>query len=184
MWVPLRASAKVIRTVFPIMFWLPVRMTVRVVMEQSRPVMVSTWNKQRRTHTLSNGEVIWDVSGNAWEWVKDDNSDSDSDSDADNSDNDNGVYGDNAYMSQVTRTSHTTARSLSGGMTTTARVAKDQFGPTRDHSALNSGHHGGLGYGYLNENGGALSFVGVFGRVGNTQGSFKFLWPTPMREDL
>ena len=111
-----------------------------------------TWNKQRRTHTLSNGEVIWDVSGNAWEWVKDDNRDNDSG----NSDNDNGVYGDNAYMSQVTRTSHTTARSLSGGTTTTARVAKDQFGPSEDYSSLNVGHRGGLGYGHLNENGGAV----------------------------
>ena len=189
-----------------------------------------TWNKQRRTHTLSNGEVIWDMSGNAWEWVKDDNSDSDSDdsdadnsdndgadnsdadnsdndgadnsdadnsdndgadnSDADNSDNDgadnsdadnndadnsdadNGVYGDNAYMSQVTRTSHTTARSLSGGTTTTARVAKDQFGPSGDFSSLNSGHYGGLGYGHLNENGGAVVRGGSW-ESGNDAGVFQ-----------
>lgn len=26
----------------------------------------------KRTHTLTNGEVIWDISGNAWEWVIDD----------------------------------------------------------------------------------------------------------------
>jgi hypothetical protein len=26
---------------------------------------------QRRTHTLSNGEVIWDLSGNSWEWTSD-----------------------------------------------------------------------------------------------------------------
>jgi len=32
----------------------------------------STWNSQRRTHVLSNGEVIWDFAGNIWEWVKDD----------------------------------------------------------------------------------------------------------------
>jgi hypothetical protein len=25
--------------------------------------------EQKRTHTLSNGEVIWDLSGNVWEWV-------------------------------------------------------------------------------------------------------------------
>ena len=106
-------------------------MTTKVVMEQGQTCDGRTWNKQRRTHFFSNGEVIWDVSGNAWEWVKDDNSDSDSDdssdndgadnSDADNSDADNGVYGDNAYMSQVTRTSHTTARSLSGGTITSPR---------------------------------------------------------------
>lgn len=27
------------------------------------------WNSQRRTFVLSNGEVIWDFGGNAWEWV-------------------------------------------------------------------------------------------------------------------
>lgn len=32
----------------------------------------STWGSQRRTHTLSNGNVIWDLAGNAWEWVTND----------------------------------------------------------------------------------------------------------------
>jgi hypothetical protein len=27
------------------------------------------WNVQKRTHTLSSGGVIWDISGNGWEWV-------------------------------------------------------------------------------------------------------------------
>ena len=30
-----------------------------------------TWHNQRRTHTLSNGEIIWDVSGNVQEWLRD-----------------------------------------------------------------------------------------------------------------
>lgn len=29
----------------------------------------TTWNSQRRTNTLSNGNVIWDLGGNAGEWV-------------------------------------------------------------------------------------------------------------------
>ena len=29
----------------------------------------TVWDSQRRTHTLSNGEVIWDLAGNVWEWV-------------------------------------------------------------------------------------------------------------------
>jgi hypothetical protein len=28
--------------------------------------------KQRRTHWLSNGEIVWDLSGNVWEWVYED----------------------------------------------------------------------------------------------------------------
>ncbi|MCB1318984.1 MAG: hypothetical protein KDK34_01960 [Leptospiraceae bacterium] len=27
------------------------------------------WDIQKRTHTLSNGEIIWDFSGNVWEWI-------------------------------------------------------------------------------------------------------------------
>ena len=33
----------------------------------------STWDSQRRTHTLSNGNVIWDFAGNVFEWVTDNN---------------------------------------------------------------------------------------------------------------
>jgi hypothetical protein len=28
-----------------------------------------TWDLQRRTHKLSNGEVIWDLSGNVYNWI-------------------------------------------------------------------------------------------------------------------
>ena len=99
------------------------------------------WHDQKRTHNLSNGEIIWDLSGNAWEWVKDDNSFN---------------YGSNAYISQVTKTSHTLAGRLSGGTTTTARAAKDQFGPSGNYSSLNSGIYGGLGHGWLAHTGGAV----------------------------
>ena len=33
----------------------------------------TVWDSQRRTHTLSNGNVIWDFAGNIWEWVTNDN---------------------------------------------------------------------------------------------------------------
>ena len=91
----------------------------------------STWHKQRRTHILSNGELIWDLSGNVSEWVKDDNDTS---------------YGPSVHISQVTTTSHTTKGSLSGGI---ERMAKDQFGPSGNYTDRNSSYYGGLGYGYL-----------------------------------
>lgn len=31
----------------------------------------TVWHANRRIHTLSNGMVIWDFSGNVWEWVRD-----------------------------------------------------------------------------------------------------------------
>ena len=52
----------------------------------------SSWNSQRRTHTLSNGNKIWDFSGNAYEWVSNITT------------NDFGVYvsyGAAGYMSQM-----------------------------------------------------------------------------------
>ena len=45
-----------------------------------------SWDSQKRTHTLSNGEVIWDMAGNVWEWtsyVIADNSDKPSGSEVD-----------------------------------------------------------------------------------------------------
>jgi hypothetical protein len=33
----------------------------------------SQWNEQRRIHILNNGHIIWDFSGNVWEWVLDNN---------------------------------------------------------------------------------------------------------------
>ena len=32
----------------------------------------TVWDSQRRTHKLSNGNVIWDFAGNVWEWVTND----------------------------------------------------------------------------------------------------------------
>lgn len=32
---------------------------------------LSSWNQQKRTHQLSNGEIIWDFGGNVWEWTSD-----------------------------------------------------------------------------------------------------------------
>ncbi len=33
----------------------------------------TVWDSQRRTHVLSNGNMIWDFSGNVWQWVTNNN---------------------------------------------------------------------------------------------------------------
>ena len=90
----------------------------------------NTWHSQRRTHTLSNGEVVWDIAGNTWEWVKDTNMVN---------------YGSTSRMSKVTYDTHTASGSLSDGTTTTSRTVKDHFGPSGDYGDLNSDPWGGLG---------------------------------------
>ena len=98
------------------------------------------WHLQRRTHTFSNGEVIWDLAGNVWEMLKDDNSTS---------------YGSESNISQITEVSHSTTHALSGGTTTTSRSAKAQFGPFGDYANI-QGLHYGLGYGRINSNQGMV----------------------------
>ena len=115
----------------------------------------TTWDREKRTHTLSGGEVIWDVGGNVAEWVKDENT---------------SIYGARAYLVDVTRTSHRNSFSLSGGITTTSRLAKDQFGPTGDYPSQGSGDNRGLGYAYLHRDLGVVrggsflqfAYAGVF----------------------
>ena len=114
----------------------------------------NTWHSQRRTHTLSNGEVVWDIAGNVYEWVKDTNTVN---------------YGSNLSISQITDATHPTSGSLSGGTTMTERKAKGHFGPSGDYTGLDSNPWGGLGYGWLNGNAGGVArggtndfFAGVF----------------------
>ena len=107
----------------------------------------STWDAQRRTHTLSHGEVIWDLAGNVSEWVKDSSS---------------SAFDADAYISQVTESTHASSVALSGGTTTTARIAKNQFGPVGDYVSLSSGDYGGLGYGLLSGTAGAIYRGGLW----------------------
>ena len=85
---------------------------------------------QKRTHTLSSGEVIWDVAGNVYEWVKVD------------------IVagppheGGNNYISQQPWT--------------TGLNHPEMWGPFGNYTSKNSGAYGGLGYGYLGYSAGAV----------------------------
>ena len=93
----------------------------------------STWNGQRRTHTLSNGEVVWDISGNVWEWVKDNNAVN------------YGLTDTTLAISSITDETYSTSESLSGGTTTTSRTVKGHFGPSGSYTNLSAPPYGGLG---------------------------------------
>ena len=107
----------------------------------------TTWHHQRRTHFLSNGEVIWDLGGNISEWVKEDNW---------------FRRGSNYIsISQITATSHPTKYSIGPVM----RDTKGHFGPGGNYSALNRSPYGGFGLANLNAN------LGAINRGGSLSGS-------------
>ena len=108
----------------------------------------NTWNFFRRTHSLRSGEVLWDISGNVSEWVKDDIDTS-------------YQYEKNMYLAGVTDS-----------------VFKARFGgPQGDYRKsiyhlLHSSHHMGIGIALVNPNKGAMlrsgfwlshSSAGIFG---------------------
>jgi hypothetical protein len=52
------------------------------------------WHTNKRTHTLSNGETIWDMAGNVWQWVQESYMN----------------QGTDAYVSQLNSTAHNLVR--------------------------------------------------------------------------
>ena len=94
-----------------------------------------TWDPKRRTHLLSNTEIIWDMGGNVSEWVKDNNRVDYSEGARSPNDID--------FISQITDLTYPASGSLSGGP---VRTAKEQFGPQGYYfTSLNSDNYGGLG---------------------------------------
>jgi hypothetical protein len=108
---------------------------------------------QKRTHELSNGQVIWDFSGNVEEWVVDDPG---------------GSLGSPSDISQITATSHPGPYNFTGGLASSSRDGKSQIGPVGNYLSLNSGNFGGLG----NLNGPfSLGALTRGGRYNNSTGS-------------
>ncbi len=93
--------------------------------------------EQRRSLDLSNGSEIWDLSGNVWEWVKDDNTTN---------------FGTDNYWSQITDVTNPVPGTV-GGLTGTGKYL---FGPSGSYGALGSTQYGGLGYGWVNYNAGSI----------------------------
>ena len=132
------------------------------------------WHIERRTHTLSNGEVIWDLGGNMEENVRGEHR--------------KDVYGPSAQISQITYSTHpqmvyiggTRPREYSyvdlfpikvifeisrGGP---ARRVKDHFGPTGDYTHLGrKEHYGGLGKAEISNN--WVARIGITQREGEIQ---------------
>jgi formylglycine-generating enzyme required for sulfatase activity len=104
---------------------------------------------QKRTHTLSSGEVIWDVAGNVYEWVKNDI-----------------APGPPYEGNVVTGNNH-----ISQQPWTTGLNRPEMWGPFGNYTAKNSGEYGGLGYGNLGYSAGAVFRGGVWAD-GNVSGVF------------
>lgn len=114
--------------------------------------IVNASTNRRGIFALSNGVWIYDLAGNAKEWLKDDNTTN---------------YGTNSFMNLVTAGSHTTTGVLADGV---ARSAKDQFGP-QGSGYSSSNNSSGLGRGAMNAasgsvirggNSGSTSWGGIF----------------------
>ena len=99
----------------------------------------STWHSQKRTHTLSNGEVVWDISGNVQERIRGESSTN---------------YGSGAYILLITNTSHSTLGSINGD----TRTAKGHFGSSGNYTNLTANSsRGGLGYATLGPSAGSIT---------------------------
>jgi len=82
------------------------------------------WHYNKRTHTLSTGEIIWDIAGNVSEWVKDSEVSG----------------GTDLWVSLLTSPPYDLLK----------------WGPSGNHTALNSGEMGGFGVAQLNSTAGAV----------------------------
>lgn len=114
-----------------------------------------SWDSRKRTHTLSNGEVIWDIGGNVMEWVIDDR-DTVNDATA------------NGYASADNFVSLDPFDDEEGAVGSNLLM----WGSAVDHTGKNSGAHGGLGW--INDDtgiGGAVARGGYW-QWGNNSGIY------------
>ncbi len=119
----------------------------------------TNWDNQKRTFNLSNGNVVWDISGNAYEFMKDLNTTN---------------FGTSNNASQVTATTNPIIGTLTGGAGIATGTAVFLFGPAGNYTSLNTGtigavqSYGGLGWMQIGFNGGAMVRGGCISDLGYT----------------
>ena len=102
----------------------------------------NTWHIKRRTHELSNGEVIWDLSGGVAEWVRE------------NFKKTTNNYSPDMYMSLITSSSYPNKHGdpmmkslyVEGERFHFGKTVKGLFGPAGDYAGLTTTPYGGLGH--------------------------------------
>jgi formylglycine-generating enzyme required for sulfatase activity len=109
---------------------------------------------QKRTHTLSSGETIWDVAGNVYEWVKGDIAAGPP------------YEGGDDFVSQQPWT--------------TGLNHPEMWGPFGNYTTKNSGEYGGFGFGFLGSSGGAVSRGGNWASSAGSGVFYTDLIPGPL----
>jgi uncharacterized repeat protein (TIGR02543 family) len=105
-----------------------------------------TWNLNKRTHALPNGQVIWDLAGNVWEWVKDDSTFD---------------YGFKNHWNLAT-SSDGNACLAGSGCTGPQGKPKAAFGPFDSYPDKTDPPCGGLGFGWTNATAGMVTRGGAY----------------------
>lgn len=97
--------------------------------------------EEKRTHFLTNKQVIWDFAGNVAERVQ----------------GYGGLfYTSNSYLSLITDDTHTQSYTLTDTNISTARKIKEIFGPLANYSYSDANNYGGLGFATINFTGGTI----------------------------
>ena len=123
-----------------------------------------TWHSQKRTLTLSNKEIIWDLGGNVAEWVQDDN--------LNNQNRWSTLYGTDDYISQITNITHSYRKKVSESQKN--RSAKEQFGTQGHYNHLDQSPYGGFGYALLGADEGPIRRGGPLSKRGSRRSLCRF----------
>ncbi|MCA9623734.1 MAG: hypothetical protein KC731_32150 [Myxococcales bacterium] len=103
-----------------------------------------TWSPQRRTHRLPNGELVWDVAGNAWELTVD---------------RYEGDLGPSVFIAQLMEQTPPVEIAFNASAW---RTLKGHFGPSGAYLSFGPPTWGGLGYAMFAPEGGDIARGGFY----------------------